>query len=1615
MINIKSIFLLVGAIVTLFGCGPDSGESNGPESANAVVQIPVEERRIAIVHSNSTKLNYYDPFAYNQLFASVQFQAVMAGLPFDLLSEEELTVADLSAYDAVLLPLFSHVKAENREPVRNALLAAQQAGTGIVTSGEFMGLKDDGEAYTDYSRMMEEVLGVQPVEFLSAVASLVTVSNNQHPATSDYSVGEQLVAYDELWFAHYEPLDSEQSTVLTTVSASDTDYTGAQIIDRVGKVVHFANEQVMADNNLLWSVLQWIVYGDLPPVTLQLSRNESIFIGRNDMDLAMFPGELPGVHIPLLDLVRDWKQDYDFVSSYYIDIGNDPATGQFTDWTVSTPLYTEYMALGNEFGTHSWTHPHYVSTLTEEQIEFEFNQSKAEISTQLGVPVTGGAVPGNPEPLAVVEQLNQWFDYFSGRSGEVGIGYPNAFGFLEPQHDMFYFSLNMTADFELIDVLNKTPAQSLDIWRSQIDQLSVHSPQPVFHWLWHDYGPTKQTDAGFYSKEMFEQTIAYAQSLGTEFTTLSNLNERMRTFGNTRLSVGADSAIEANVDTVGVGQFALKLGAGNTIRSVANWYAYDDDQVFLADEGGNYQISIGPTADPVTRISKLPMRARLLTVTGDGDEIDFSFNGQGELTVVLSADMVGNATVTGADSFTEEDGELTLTFENDVTHTVTVTPTTPINQAPVALPLTLQTQTAQPLDILLSGSDSDGDALTYALQTEPLNGTLSGEAPALVYRSNLGFSGADSFSYAVSDGALDSTAVQVDIVVEVPRPANSTPLANRQVLASLVDQPLNILLSGSDNDNESLSYSITSQPQNGTVTGQPPNLVYTPDSGFTGVDELMFVANDGNSNSMPVSVVINVEPQLGASGGTLSNVLANVTLDGAFDDWSNAASFGVDPDDVTGANNPINWRQAWMGHDDSRYFIAYQNYNPVSLSWGYSVYMDSDTDDTTGFRGFSNSFTIGADYLLEGDSLFRYTSIDQNLWAWEFIGSVDAIVSEDRVELSFARTLIGNTDNLRLFFQGDNAAHNGTSLDRFPDDVTNDQAVLKNRRFSYSVNPNINTENTAPVANRQIINTTNNATLSVVLTGSDVNADTLVFEVVDFPLNGSLTGSAPNVQYSPDLDYTGIDSFTFRVFDGAIYSNLATVTFNVVSPPGVNGLPVADGQLVVTESGVPVNIVLSGSDSDGSSLTYTVVTPPVSGTLNGTAPNLVYLADANYTGEDSFSFRVNDGNDDSAEAVVNITVNQGQSANSPPVANGQNLGTAFNTALGLLLTGSDVDNDVLTYSIATPPTLGTLQGDAPQLTYVPDMGASGIDSFTVTVSDGQLVSAPAVISIEILAQVPVNRAPTANGQTLTVDAGQSIAIELTGSDPEATPLEFRLLSQPVGGTLNGTPPDLVYTPTGTYSGLDSFRFVVNDGELDSVDANVTIDVAQQPGGAVSNPVSSITIDGGLSDWAGVASFGLDPDDVTGPDNPLDWREVWIAHNQDNLFLAYRNDQAFQLSWGHGFYIDIDGNPNTGFRGFQNEFPIGADYLIESDDIQKYTGTGTNWSWDLVGSAVTKVSADVGELAIPRVLLGNPDTMQFYLRADNEPFGGIGIDHYPDAALDSAAAPESRALFYSTAP
>jgi len=177
--------------------------------------------------------------------------------------------------------------------------------------------------------------------------------------------------------------------------------------------------------------------------------------------------------------------------------------------------------------------------------------------------------------------------------------------------------------------------------------------------------------------------------------------------------------------------------------------------------------------------------------------------------------------------------------------------------------------------------------------------------------------------------------------------------------------------------------------------------------------------------------------------------------------------------------------------------------------------------------------------------------------------------------------------------------------------------------------------NQPPVAEDSRYQTQEDSSIELLAVASDSDGDPLSYELVTNPQSGTLSGTGPGYSYTPNLNFSGEDSFAFTVNDGEEESNVATITI-VVTP--VNDIPVVFDQQLTTNEDTALDITLTGTDTEAGALNFTVLGQSASGTISGSSPNFVYTPNNNFAGEDSFTFIANDGESDSAAGSIAITV-----------------------------------------------------------------------------------------------------------------------------------------------------------------------------------------------------------------------------------------------------------------------------------------------------------------------------------------------------------------------------------------
>jgi hypothetical protein len=335
------------------------------------------------------------------------------------------------------------------------------------------------------------------------------------------------------------------------------------------------------------------------------------------------------------------------------------------------------------------------------------------------------------------------------------------------------------------------------------------------------------------------------------------------------------------------------------------------------------------------------------------------------------------------------------------------------------------------------------------------------------------------------------------------------------------------------------------------------------------------------------------------------------------------------------------------------------------------------------------------------------------------------------------------------------------------------------------------------------------------------------------------------------------------------------------APPG----PAAQSQSVITNQDTPVDITLKAVSPNNFPLTYTVLAQPAHGQLSGVAPDLTYTPNAGYSGDDSFTFKANDGTADSNVAIVSITV---RPPNQPPVAQNGTVTVEAGTTAAITLSASDPDDDPLTYTVLTSPAHGLLSGTAPNLTYTPNAGYVGGDLFTFKANDGTTDSNVAQVDISVTAGAPrpavVNRTGYINGTPLTAhttaafnSVGASTLVVFVSGHPswDSLPVSISSVTDNVGNTWNVLVGPTTWTGS-TYTLMSAIYYV--NAPVTSATHTVTVNL--------TNPVPWVmhvfAVSG--SDIVGPPIYSPITDPGPGPSTDVISQAITVP--ADTLLLAW---------------------------------------------------------------------------------------------------------------------------------
>lgn len=440
------------------------------------------------------------------------------------------------------------------------------------------------------------------------------------------------------------------------------------------------------------------------------------------------------------------------------------------------------------------------------------------------------------------------------------------------------------------------------------------------------------------------------------------------------------------------------------------------------------------------------------------------------------------------------------------------------------------------------------------------------------------------------------------------------------------------------------------------------------------------------------------------------------------------------------------------------------------------------------------------------------------------------------------------------------------------DSVTSERSAAFTLTVSTANNPP--TANAATVQVNPRVENSDTGTV-MTLTGDDGEANlaqTLSYTIATQPKHGTLTaveGTPGKYLYTPEVGYTGTDSFTFKVTDtdlagaDSLTSAAATVTLNVVKEEE-GTKPTAND---VTESMYywkkTVTIQLAGSlEGVDGTLKYEIVSQPVHGTIvsfDTTTGVVVYAPDSKFRGLDTIKYAVINTKlatsstfyrSETASVSVNVVA-----YNRVPKTYKQKLTMAEDGSITIQLSGTngekyDYDQGI-TYQILVKPAHGTLEvidAEAGTYRYTPKANYNGYDFIFFRVRDDgfggltpRLYSAVKYVRIKVTA---VNDDPTAYDQTIQMnqDAAKRVVV-LRGNDGDRyqyQALTFAITQEPEHGTIsdfNAKTGVLWYKPSAGFSGTEVIKFTVTDSlGAKSNEAELTINVKSKFGSTSSTSI-----------------------------------------------------------------------------------------------------------------------------------------------------------------------------------
>ena len=310
---------------------------------------------------------------------------------------------------------------------------------------------------------------------------------------------------------------------------------------------------------------------------------------------------------------------------------------------------------------------------------------------------------------------------------------------------------------------------------------------------------------------------------------------------------------------------------------------------------------------------------------------------------------------------------------------------------------------------------------------------------------------------------------------------------------------------------------------------------------------------------------------------------------------------------------------------------------------------------------------------------------------------------------------------------------------------------------------------------------------------TDIDGDQLTYKLLQAPQGAAIDSSSGLITWQAAIEQLGKNAFKVEVSDGQADD---TQQFEVEVLAAANLPPVANAAHYTLNEDEYINISLSAADDASvDELVFTILTQPKFGNLTGAGQHWRYQPHDNYYGQDSLTFRVNDGVFDSNSATVTFEI---QAVNDAPAAADINIETQENQLVSVQLQAVDPDSSHFSFSILSTPQHGVISLTDNSLQYTPNAGFVGIEQLLYTAHDGELVSNVATITVKVLEE---NKAPViTSAPSLAAVEDVLFSYDVNAEDANIEDvLNFRFLAAPVDAAIDATTGLIQWLPSNSYA------------------------------------------------------------------------------------------------------------------------------------------------------------------------------------------------------------------------